>query len=67
MIEVADVILAICALRRCLSFPGNGGLLSMAELSWPLNAYFINLAAIMCYGFASGSWTQSSSKLSVTQ
>lgn len=44
-IVFAKEILAICALKRCLSFPGKGGLESIAALRLPVKMYLIYLAA----------------------
>ena len=55
MIEVAWVILEIYALKKCLSFPGKGGLLSIGAFKFPVNMYLIYFAAAMWFGLASGS------------
>ena len=66
-ISVAWEILANYALNRCLSFPGNGGQLSMLWLRFPVKTCFSNLATMICSGAISGSWIQSFKRLSVTQ
>ena len=66
-ISVAWVILANWHLRRCLSFPGNGGQLSIEAFKSPVKICFICLETSIWRGSASGSYIQSLRRFSVTQ